>query len=302
MNKLISSTLIVTALATCTSTGFAQSETAIADKYFNKPNAPLAPNEKAALDMARRWNKGASTNMAPLVTMDGAIQFTYGMHQPTIVCAPLQVCDLALQAGELINPNGVHLGDSTRWTIDPAVTGSGSNEVIHLIIKPMDVGLDTSLVLTTNRRTYHIKLKSHRSEYMAKVRFAYPEEAQAKFDIVRMREEKERNDRTIPTTGEYLGDLNFNYEISGSAPWKPVRVFNDGRKTIIEMPKAMTQTEAPALLLVRKEGGLFSDDETSIVNYRLQGQRFIVDAVFDKAILIAGVGSSQDKITITRGK
>jgi len=253
MNKLISSTLVFTALATCFSSAMAQSENAIADKYFNKSNAPLAPNEKAALDLAKRWNKGAPTNMAPIV-------------------------------------------------VDPAITGSGSNEVIHLIIKPMDVGLDTSLVITTNRRTYHIKLKSHRTEYMAKVRFAYPEEAQAKFDIVRMREEKERNDRTIPTTGEYLGDLNFSYEISGSAPWKPVRVFNDGRKTIIEMPKAMSQTEAPALLLVRKEGGLFSDDETTIVNYRLQGQRFIVDAVFDKAILIAGVGSSQDKITITRGK
>lgn len=300
MNKLISSTLVITALATCVSTALAQSETAIADKYFNKSNAPLAPNEKAALDLAKRWNKGAPTNMAPIVAMDGAIQFTYGLHQPTIVCAPLQICDLAIQAGEVIN--SLHIGDNTRWTIDPAITGSGSNEVIHLIIKPMDVGLDTSLVITTNRRTYHLKLKSHRSEYMAKVRFAYPEEAQAKFDIMRMREEKERNDRTIPSTGEYLGDLSFSYEISGSAPWKPVRVFNDGRKTIIEMPKAMSQTEAPALLLVRKEGGLFSDDETTIVNYRLQGQRFIVDAVFDKAILIAGVGSSQDKITITRGK
>lgn len=300
MNKLISSTLAITALATCIPMALAQSESDIANKYFNKTNAPLSASEKRALDTAKRWNKGAPTNMAPIVAMDGAIQFTYGMHQPTIVCAPLQICDLAIQTGEMIN--SLHLGDSTRWTIDPAITGSGSNEVIHLIIKPMDVGLDTSLVITTNRRTYHIKLKSHRTEYMAKVRFAYPEEAQAKFDIVRMREEKERNDRTIPSTGEYLGDLNFNYEISGSAPWKPVRVFNDGRKTIIEMPKAMTQTEAPALLLMRKEGGLFSDDETTIVNYRLQGQRFIVDAVFEKAILIAGVGSSQDKIIITRGK
>ncbi len=299
MNKIIS-TLVITALATSISTALAQSESAIADKYFNKTNVPLSASERAALGTAKRWNKGTPTNMAPVVAMDGAIQFTYGLHQPTIVCAPLQICDLAIQAGEIIH--SLHLGDSTRWTIDPAVTGTGSNEVIHLIIKPMDVGLDTSLVITTNRRTYHIKLKSHRTEYMAKVRFAYPEEAQAKFDIVRMREEKERSDRTIPSTGEYLGDLNFNYDISGSAPWKPVRVFNDGRKTIIEMPKAMKQTEAPSLLLIRKEGGLFSDDETAIVNYRLQGQRYVVDAVFDKAILIAGVGSSQDKITITRGK
>jgi type IV secretion system protein VirB9 len=39
-----------------------------------------------------------------------------------------------------------------------------------------------------------------------------------------------------------------------------------------------------------------------MVNYRLQGDRYIVDTVFDKAILIAGVGGNQRRVTITRGK
>jgi len=33
----------------------------------------------------------------------------------------------------------------------------------------------------------------------------------------------------------------------------------------------------------------------------VQGDRYIVDTIFDKAILVSGVGSSQDKVTITRG-
>ena len=53
---------------------------------------------------------------------------------------------------------------------------------------------------------------------------------------------------------------------------------------------------------MRKDGGVFIDDETVMVNYRVQGDRYIVDSVFDKAILIAGVGSSQDRVTIQRGK
>ena len=81
-----------------------------------------------------------------------------------------------------------------------------------------------------------------------------------------------------------------------------MRVFNDGRKTIIEMPGAMQQTEAPTLLVVRKEGGMFADDETVLVNYRVHGNRYIVDTVFDRAILISGVGSSQDRVTIVRRK
>ena len=106
----------------------------------------------------------------------------------------------------------------------------------HLIIKPLDVGLETSLFVTTNRRSYHLRLRSHRTQYMPQVSFTYPEDAMAKWENMRSREVKERQEKTIPGTGEYLGDLNFDYEVSGSAPWKPVRVFNDGNKTIIQMP------------------------------------------------------------------
>jgi type IV secretion system protein VirB9 len=207
---------------------------------------------------------------------------------------------VALQAGEQVN--SINLGDTARWTVEPAITGSGPAEVQHLIIKPMDVGLETSLVVTTNRRSYHLRLRSHRTEYMPQVSFTYPDEAQAKWDVIQRREKQERTDNTLPATGEYLGDLSFDYELSGSASWKPVRIYNDGRKTIIEMPSEMQQTEAPTLLVVRKEGGAFSDDETVMVNYRVQGQRYIVDTVFDRAILIAGVGNSQDRVTITRRK
>jgi type IV secretion system protein VirB9 len=214
----------------------------------------------------------------------------------------LQVCDVALQAGEQVN--SINLGDTARWTIEPAITGSGANEVQHIIIKPMDVGLETSLVVTTDRRAYHIRLRSHRTEYMPQVTFAYPDEDQAKWDGYRNHSLKERQDKTLPQTGEYLGDLDFSYEITpnGSIAWTPIRVFNDKQKTIIQMPEAMAQSEAPTLLVVRREGGVFEDDETVQVNYRIQGNRYIVDTVFDSAILIAGVGGNQDAVAIKRVK
>lgn len=136
---------------------------------------------------------------------------------------------------------------------------------------------------------------------MPYVSFIYPEDAQAKWDAIRVKETIERHNNTIPLTGEYLGNLNFNYCITGNTRWKPTRVFNDGVKTIIEMPQAMQQTQAPTLLVLR-HGGLFKKAETVMVNYRVQNNRFIVDTVFDKAILIAGVGRNQEKITITRRK
>lgn len=260
----------------------------------------LTAQEKAAIAISQRWQQASATGIKPVDGGDGYVRFIFGAQQPSIVCAVLQVCDVALQAGEQVN--GIHLGDTARWTVEPAITGVGATEVQHLIIKPMDVGLETSLVVTTNRRTYHFKLRSHRTDFMPQVAFTYPEESLAKWEAIKAREQAEIKRDTIPQTGEYLGDLDFEYKVSGSTSWKPVRVYNDGVKTIIEMPKAMNQTEAPTLLVVRKEGGLFSDDETVMVNYRVQSNRFIVDTIFDKAILIAGVGGSQDRVTIERSK
>jgi hypothetical protein len=39
--------------------------------------------------------------------------------------------------------------------------------------------------------------------------------------------------------------------------------------------------------VVRKDGGLFTDEESVQVNYRLPGNRYIVDSIFDRAILVA---------------
>ena len=273
---------------------------ALSDQYFNAQNPVLTPAERAALAISQKWRDTGSATIRPVAGADGSIRFLFGASQPSIVCAVLQVCDVELQAGELVN--SIHLGDTARWLVEPAITGVGAAEVQHLVIKPMDVGLETSLMVTTNRRTYHLRLRSHRTDFMPRVAFTYPEVSAAKWDALKKREVQERREATIPVTGEYLGDLSFDYSVSGTASWKPVRVYNDGAKTIIQMPAAMVQTEAPTLLVIRKDGGLFTDDETVMVNYRVQGDRYIVDTVFDKAILIAGVGPGQDRVTIQRGK
>jgi type IV secretion system protein VirB9 len=147
-----------------------------------------------------------------------------------------------------------------------------------------------------------MRLRSHRTEYMARVIFDYPEDTAAKWAALQKKQETERRTGTLPATGEYLGNLDFGYRVSGNASWKPVRIYNDGVKTIIEMPATVHQTEAPALLVVRKSGSMFKKDEQVMVNYRVQGDRYIVDDVFDKAILIAGVGSGQTKVSIERAK
>jgi type IV secretion system protein VirB9 len=268
------------------------------DKYFSAPDPDLTPQEQEGLAIAKAWKAVNGTGLKPTPGPDGSVSFLFGASQPSIVCAVLQVCDMELQAGEQVN--SIHLGDAARWVVEPAITGYGGAEVQHLIIKPMDVGLNTSLVVTTNRRTYHLRLRSTHNDYMPRITFAYMDEAIKKWETAQATREQEHAKKTIPETGEYLGNLDFHYKVDGSGSWKPVRVYNDGRKTILEMPSAMSQTDAPTLLVVRKDGGVLTDDEDVMVNYRVQSDRYIVDSLFDKAILISGVGSNQDRVTITK--
>lgn len=276
-------------------TSFAVDNTELANFYFSKSIPQLTNQEKQALSIAEEWQKGDKTSK-PFHSSDGSVSFVYGSGQIRVVCAPLQVCDIALQPAEQLND--MNVGDP-RFLVEPSITGSGMDQQIHLLIKPKDVGLDTSLVVTTDRRTYHFRLKSDQNDFMPYVSFTYPDDAKTKWRLIQQMQAERRKANTFTETNEYLGDLNFNYRIQGNSRFKPVRVYNNGVKTIIEMPKAMSESEAPALLVLRN-GGLFKQPESVMVNYRLQGCRYIVDSVFDKAILIIGSGSSQEKITITR--
>lgn len=292
--------LIAMALGLACHSAAADSDSALAEQFFNKSNPKLTPQEKTGIELSKKWIAESGQAVKPVPGSDGTIRFVYGASQPSIVCAVMQVCDVELQPGEQVN--SVNLGDSVRWLVEPAISGSGEHSVQHLIIKPLDVGLETSLIVTTDVRTYHLRLRSHRTDYMPRVAFSYPEDAAAKFAAIKRAEVRERETNTIPATGEYLGNLDFGYRVSGKASWKPVRVYNDGTKTIIEMPKSMSETEAPTLLALRESGSPFQKDEQVMVNYRLQGKRYVVDALFDKAMLIVGVGAAQKKIVIERVK
>ena len=276
-------------------TSFAVDNTELANFYFSKSIPQLTNQERQALSIAEEWQKGDKTSK-PFHSSDGSVSFVYGSGQIRVVCAPLQVCDIALQPAEQLND--MNVGDP-RFLVEPSITGSGMDQQIHLLIKPKDVGLDTSLVVTTDKRTYHFRLKSDQNDFMPYVSFTYPDDAKAKWRLIQQMQAERRKANSFTETNEYLGDLNFNYRIQGNSRFKPVRVYNNGVKTIIEMPGSMSESEAPALLVLRN-GGLFKQPESVMVNYRLQGCRYIVDSVFDKAILIIGSGSSQEKITITR--
>jgi P-type conjugative transfer protein TrbG len=260
------------------------------------PAAPLSAKEKRGVSFGRQWVRNPDM---PARGEDGSIVFVFGSTLPTVVCAPLYVCDLALQTGETIND--VNAGDSVRWKITPAAQGSGAEAVTHVIIKPTDVGLTTNLIITTSRRTYIVKLVSQHDAWMPRVSFEYPGESQGQWAAWRAVQERQREMAVALTGTDSTAPLDFGYRLSGDEPaWMPVRVYSNGKKTYIQFPSGIAAADLPALVTLADDGGWFSDATKQLVNYRFTGDRFEVDKVFDKAALISGTGSDQTTVEITR--
>jgi len=208
-----------------------------------------------------------------------------------VYTSPSQVTDIALEKGEALT--SVSAGDTERWTVGDTVSGSGPNEQVHILVKPMAPKLSTNAVITTTKRTYYLDLKSFADTYMAAVSWRYPHDA-----IRQLRKDNTVSDdvtlvKTSTKTPEFEQDeLRFDYAIKGDTPnWRPTRVFDDGQKIYIEFPKDLAVSEAPPLFVTDGKG-----DAGKLVNYRVNGDFYIVDRLFDFAELRLG----EKKQTVVR--
>jgi P-type conjugative transfer protein TrbG len=219
--------------------------------------------------------------------------------EPVVNCAPLRTTDIELQPGETITD--VALGDTERWMATPAASGDPRNAVPHLAVKPQVPGIETNLAIYTTKHIYHLLLHS-RGHAMQEVEFYYPDElsaamkdaddaaAKAKQDAV---DPPGDSDEIVKVATVDPAQLNFTYTVAGpNVPWKPVRAFDDGSHVYVQMPAGMKSSEAPALLINAGSG-------TQMVNYRVKGNYYVVDRLFSDAILVAGVGRDQDRVTIS---
>ncbi|WP_187306702.1 TrbG/VirB9 family P-type conjugative transfer protein, partial [Agrobacterium pusense] len=106
----------------------------------------MTNNEVKGTNISRKWR---GTRGLVTTGPDGKVVFLFGETQPSVVCSPLQVCDIELQGGEIVRD--VLVGDTVRWKVEPATSGATGGQAIHLIVKPSEPGLVTSMVVTTSR-------------------------------------------------------------------------------------------------------------------------------------------------------
>jgi type IV secretion system protein VirB9 len=126
---------------------------------------------------------------------------------------------------------------------------------------------------------------------MAAVSWTYPQD-----QLIALRHAAVTAERAAPVSaGIEVAALNFRYRIDGDrAPWRPVRVFDDGRKTYVEFPESIATGEMPPVFVHGPDG------DAELVNYRVQGRYMVIDRLFDAAELRLGTKKTQQRVTIRR--
>lgn len=207
---------------------------------------------------------------------DGALYQVYA--------APGQITDIALEPGEkLIGEGPIAAGDTARWIIGDTQSGGGRTHRVHILVKPTRPDISTNLVINTDRRTYLIELRSDEETYMPSVAWAYPRTAAVTRPPAVTRPE-------IPPEPK----RRYRYAIKGdSPPWRPLTVFDDGRRVYVIFPRGIVQGDMPPLFVIGAGG------TGQIANTRVQRNVLIVDRLFAAAELRLG-GKGQQVVRIIR--
>ena len=242
------------------------------------PTARVEDANKAATKQPTKYGYINAIQVYPYT--EGALYQLYA--------APERVSDIALQAGEKLT--SVSAGDTVRWIVGDTQSGSGDSQQVHILVKPYAAGLKTNLVITTDRRSYHLQMDSTARTSMSAISWTYPQD---QLTVLR-RQNAEAEEAQPVDSNLALKNIHFGYEISGDNPaWRPLRAFDDGKKVYIELPRRIDQGEAPPLFLVGADGG------NELVNYRMRGNYYIVDRLFSAAELRLG-NNPQQVVRITR--
>lgn len=193
--------------------------------------------------------------------------------------APLRVTTLTLAPGETVSAKAA--GDTVRWQIGESQSGAGAAARTHILIKPLQAGLETNLVLTTSQRVYLLTLRSGAADvFNAAIAWDYGFAASSRALADPLPDLPPIDGQAATPQGPL--DARYRIEARGRSPrWAPTAVFNDGTRTFITLSPDAAIDEAPALFVRAGE-------DLALVNYRQADGVLIVDRVFDEAELRLG--------------
>lgn len=241
-----------------------------------EPEAPVITGREALAQA----NAAARTPSRSSAFVGGMQVFDWAPGQVyEIWTAPLRVTTLTLPPGETVT--ALAAGDTVRWQIAESASGEAraAGGRAHVLIKPLETGLETNLVLTTSSRVYLIHLRSGRAADGFNTAVTWD----APTGVTPAQAAAPPCAALTPAGPEGPVHAGYRIEPRGRAPaWTPVSVFDDGVRTFVVLPAAARQSETPVLFVLSASG------EAEIANGRQVDGLIIVDRLFERAELRRG--------------
>ncbi len=195
--------------------------------------------------LERKLNNEGKDKDYDQVTVGNQVVYKYNESKMfQIRSTPGMITNLLLEPGEYLIDD-LKGSDTTRWIIDGTKSNSQDGMRNHLLIEPMEKGLRSVVLLSTNKRSYLLELLSG-SNYVPTVKWTYG----ANLEIEKLKIEREKRERELyldsPPEEHYR-----RYVIKGDDQvWRPLSVFDDGKFTYLYMNPEMTSYESPTIFIM----------------------------------------------------
>lgn len=251
----------------------------------------LVSNPPTPLELAaREFENTGHARIIPPADPGDFTTFPFGSSQPHLKCGALKLCQVELQPGETMTDDPL-LGDRERWDVDQ--TSSGDMTVV--VVKPKECDIRTNLLVITDRRRYVVDLEAPacrgtnpQGDYMPGIRFWYPGEVP----------EEDPEPNALDGLLVDVRDLNTGYrwQTSRRVSWNPIRIFDDGVRTIIQLSPEAHNGEMPVLYGVTDDGT--REQVNAVPRPDPAGDYIIADRVLKRGVLVLRDGSRERKLTL----
>lgn len=221
-----------------------------------------------------------------LVTFDYDPDQTY-----LILTRPKAVTHIQLRPDEKVK--GAFAGDTANFTV---VVSADRN---NILIRPKYPDLSTSFTLLTTERNYPMMLRSTpeaTGKWYQRVTWNFPDLVVQDMAMAQEREPEKpvpvllREAPPVATSPRTvaLDRVAFNYSIQGDAEFRPLQVFDDGRRTFLRFAEGL---QAFPALFALEEGDL------RVLNFSVEDPFVVVQGVVDALLLKLG----KSEVRVTRG-
>lgn len=178
-----------------------------------------------------------------------------------------------------------YISEPDVWRISRGVGLENGLATQFVMIKPDFSGMDSTLIIITNKRVYQMQLKSYKDHYMPYVKWLYNN------GVEDLNSWKSAGNKTQESFGSMAfgndamraGNMSFDYTVKyprGKKPvWCPTLVYDDGQKTFIVLDKKSMNMESPAVF----------KNTSDIINTQVDKNVIVLNELIEKVTLKLGL-------------